>query len=105
MAAKEVPINKGPSVGTLVDAFKYAYGGLLNIDMIPEVEFVTHREALLVQITMLQHEDRSGQSFNFSGYLRQRGLIGFRPQPLPEQVKVTGYYNAQTRRGHIKFVG
>lgn len=105
---KEVhEIFDGPSREALFDALRLAF------DTEPKVEFTVNTGArlsgpvetsawigakILFKVIGLEHEDGSGNSFNFEGYI----------MPPPGKVvnvghmeMVRGYFNTKTRRGAI----
>lgn len=95
-------IVDGPSVGQLIDAFKYAYNvenPILAIFCLKEVTadgqqpktLTTSNAKAKIRIVSLQYEDGSGKSFNLEGYIQfQEGTI-----------IAKGYYHAGKHTGFL----
>lgn len=101
---KSYRILNGPNTDRLVDAFKYAYdkpfGCLLPLEF--EVEFdvdTTKTQICPFHVTSIEHEDGSGHSFNIKGSC----LIPSLAETDLYKTVYTGYYNASTRKGWVKF--
>ena len=107
-------ILNGPNKDALFDACKYAYNENAQIS-INFVVMLGHTmplghpgDAIIamairhIQITSIEHEDGSGESFNLAGYceadLRSvTSKVTYRPH------RFTAYYNTKTRNGSISF--
>lgn len=96
-------ITNGPSIHRLIDAFKYAYDrenphkatfSMLEEETGKKNEPVTRK----VTITTLEHEDGSGNSFLFKGYM---GILPYESR-FSTVYKVSGWYNTKTNKGYIK---
>ena len=92
-------IINGPSSHRLIDAFKYAYDRenphKVSFSMLEgETGPVTRK----VTITMLEHEDGSGNSFLFKGHM---GILPYESR-FSTGYKVSGWYNTKTNKGYIK---
>lgn len=97
-------ILNGPNKDRLIDAFKYAYdkpfGCLLPLEF--DVEFdvdTTKTQACQFHVISIEHEDGSGHSFNIKGSC----LIPKLAATDLHRTFYTGYYNASTRKGWVKF--
>lgn len=113
-------IEDGPSRDLIIDAFKYTYDdsrisvgfkfSIGHAGGIKQAE--TKRDEWHVakigkfRITRLSHEDGSGYSFNMSGNCNAIifGINDGESKPSPKPYGFTAWYNAKTRKGHIRFI-
>ncbi|MBR6505239.1 hypothetical protein IKT18_00110 [Candidatus Saccharibacteria bacterium] len=107
---KNYEIVKGPNRDRLIDAFKYAYDEEnINLGFDVSIGNVTSPQGevtdnLLAKIKKMvvqtiSHEDGSGHSFNLKGYCYATITFGGREKVY----NFDAYYNANTRKGTIRF--
>lgn len=111
--AKDItrPIIAGPNRDRLVDAFKYAYDAHSNVavDFVVPVGYTgpidDPRSAYIamavkrIAITMLEHEDGSGHSFNLKGFITTDPYALNLSYAEYKTYKFTAYYNTKSRTG------
>ncbi len=94
-------ISDGPSKDRLFDACKYAYGkNVIEINFRFQQNAENPVGVKNIKITTIQHEDGSGYSLNFSGFMDAK---------LPERecflpYRFLAYYDARTRKGYIRLI-
>lgn len=102
--------GQGPSKMDLLNAFMYAYGGEFRVPPDPmRVQFKVVRGSdpercdvvmnMFTRILGISHENNSGSSFNFFGYVS--AAIDWNGASSNER-EFRGYYNTRTRTGTIK---
>lgn len=95
-------IVDGPSKDRLFDACKYAYEkNPIEVDFkFDPPDGLGQVETKNLKITSIEHEDGSGFSLNFNGYIDAK--------PSTEKYflpyRITAYYNTKSRKGHISFL-
>lgn len=104
-------IVSGPSRDTLFDACKYAYDKSAHVGIsfgIPVAWTAppTDLKAMFVPmemediiVSLIPHEDGSGNSFNISGYCKAALVMEGRLKDY----EFKAYYNTKTRQGVIEF--
>ena len=116
MSTKTYEIFDGPNREALVSAFQYAYDDNAKISLKFSIALDQHQnkdndgriyiaaKAKAWRITLLQHEDGSGQSFNIEGFCKAYLLPAYPSQGeiayLPYSFKAC--YSTKTRRGKIE---
>ena len=95
MVAKIIYIKKGPSNHALVDAFKYAYDeNNRHIAL-----FTTEAGDLIgLRIVGLEHEDGTGKSISYVGYIRYIMFEHGAPSGLYIGCKVHGWQKPTAKR-------
>lgn len=108
---KEYEIMNGPSKDALFDACKYACSKNARIALEfsiaagyttppenPNCAYVPLKAGDYI-ITMIQHEDGSGESFNLSGFCKaDTDVFG---KGTLESYEFSMYFNTKSRKGHI----
>ena len=101
-------ITDGPTKNLLFDSLKYAYSDDEHITMYPTFSinskmtvgsgasslFIIHK--INLKIVGIRHEDGSGKSFIFEGYVTGGD------ERYGRNKLVSGYYNARTKKGNIE---
>lgn len=102
-------ITAGPSIHTLIDAFRYAFDretphkAIFSLRETTESHLNDGSEkrptdlSWKVTITALEHEDASGSSIVFKGKM---GILPYESR-YSTQYDVTGWYNTRTQKGYI----
>lgn len=93
-------LDGGPSNHALVDSLKYAFDK--NYPHYAEFTIKGFGK-IRVQILSLTHEDGSGRSFLFRGYIKSVFIEGNIPRCcLDPNKKVHGYFHTASQRGWIE---
>ena len=85
---KKLQIANGPKRNELFSSFEATYNGGEPVDFVVMIDGTM--AVLKVSLVALEYESGGGESFNLRGYT------------LPGGYRVSAYYNAATKGGHME---
>lgn len=95
-------IVQGPDLYHLITSLAEAYAANPKLATFVTKDVESGKDIKLeVRVTNLQHEDRSGTSFNVEGML-VRGTMGADTRPYKRPNWIYIYYRTDTKKGHFK---
>lgn len=101
-------ISNGPNRDVIIDAFKYAYETKIPLkftitkfhpELLDHPEYVVYElETKNIRITSIEHESGTGYHLNLAGFIDAKTDNDWHP------FRFEAFYNANTRKGHIKLI-